>query len=480
MKKIAFVISEIRTHEHLSISVLSANLKKHGHATSLIYFANNPFNKPKILNDLQKEDPDFVAFSFMSGMKYHYIDLANYIKQHMDIPIIVGGPAATFDKKMQKPDTPFDAVCIGEGDFAILDFVENYNKNNPSKIENWIINLPNDKQLISGLSPLVEPLDQLPMPDYSIIYDNDAFLKNMKLKMFISGRGCPYKCTYCFNHKFNEMYKSKGPIIRHKSVDYFIEEILQVKKKYPLEGIIFEDDIFIIDKGWLEEFAQKYPAKVGLPYICYIRPNLVNKDIVRLLKLSNCYSVRVAVECGNEELRNKILKRNLSDKQIINACNLLHEADIKIGTINILGLPTETKDNMYETLKLNQTCKPDNVSANIFIPLPGVELTDYAIQKDLLDEDFVTSKTTYHSSQMKYPQEIKNFLSRFQPLFPFYVLNPWLQKLSPLFNLFPVWSLKAFETFYRLFRLRKYYPPVSFDLLNKLKAIYRYSLYIFR
>ena len=83
--------------------------------------------------------------------------------------------------------------------------------------------------------------------------------------MFISGRGCPYQCTYCFNHKYNQMYKGKGNIIRHKSVDYFLEEILQVKKEYPLEGIIFEDDIFIIDKGWLEEFAIKYSKKIGLP-----------------------------------------------------------------------------------------------------------------------------------------------------------------------------------------------------------------------
>lgn len=480
MGKITFIISEIRTHEHLSISVLSSNLKKHGHETSLIYFPNDPYNKSKILDALKKEMPDFIAFSFMSGMKQHYIDLANYIKQNMDALIIVGGPAATFDTRMHGTDMPFDAVCIGEGDFAILHFVENYNKNAPSRIENWIINLNNGKQLISELSPLVNPLDQLPMPDYNIIYDNDPFLKNMKLKMFISGRGCPYKCTYCFNHKFNSMYKGKGPIIRHKSVDYFIEEILQVKKKYPLEGIIFEDDIFIIDKVWLEEFSQKYPQKIGLPYICYIRPNLVNKDIVRLLKLSNCYSVRVAIECGNEELRNKILKRNLSDKQIINACDLLHKADIKIGTINILGLPAETKDNMIETLKLNQTCSPNNVSANLFMPLPGVELTDYAIREGLLEDNFVTSKTTYHSSQMKYPHDIKIFLPKFQTLFPLYVLNPHLQKLSPLLNLFPISILKLFETLYRLYRLKNYYPPVSFNLSNKLKTIYRYFLYILR
>jgi len=477
MKKITFVVSEPMLHEQLSIMYLSAALKKYGHKTSLVFYPTDPYNKDKIIKALRVEKPDLIAFSFMSGMKEHYIELGWYIKKCLDTPIIIGGPAPTFDKKLSQEASPFDAICIGEGDLAIIEFIENYDIDNPSRISNFVIK-SNGTILSSELMDLIDPLDQLPFPDRAILYNKDNFLKNAGIKMFMSGRGCPYRCTYCFNHIYNQMYKGKGSIIRHKSVDYFLEEILQVKSDYPLEGIIFEDDIFVIDKAWLEEFAQKYPRKIGLPYMCYVRPNLVNREVVRHLKESNCYSVRVSVEAGNERIRNMLLKRNLSDKQIISCCNMLHEANIKVQTINMIGLPTETIENIYETLRLNQICKPHHVTANMFMPLPGVEITSFAIQKGLLDENFTSPKTVYHSSSMRYPDDVKRFLTPFQRLFPLFVMFPSSLKLAPFLMRIPNPILKIFDTVYRLYRNSRFYPPVRISISNKFEALKRYFSYI--
>lgn len=475
MKKITFVISEERLHEQLSIMALSAALKGAGHETSLVFIQNDPLNKNKILNALKKEEPDFIALSFMSSVKDHYMSLAHYIKQNMDTPIIIGGPAATFDQNLMSiKDHPFDAVCIGEADLSIVEFVNKYNNGKDAGISNFIVKTDNGNQVKGALLDLVDPLDSLPFPDSSIIYDHDNFLGNSKIKMFISGRGCPYQCTYCFNHEYNSMYRGKGMIIRHKSVDYFLEEIRKVKEKYPLEGIIFEDDIFIIDKKWLAEFAVKYPKQIGLPYMCYVRPNLVNKEIARLLKISGCYSTRVAIECGNKDLRNKILKRNLTDEQILKSCQILHDENLKVGTINILGLPTETIDNMKETFRINRACNPDHVSANIFIPLPGVELTSFAIKEGLLDENCNSSKSTHHISEMKYPDDIKSFLYPYKSLFPLLVKNPGLDKISRLLMRLPQKVLKGIDSGYRLYSNAKFYPPVRFTLRDKLRALRRY------
>lgn len=482
MKKVTFVISEVMMHEQLSIMSLSASLKKSGHNASLIFFQNDPFNKDKILREIKKECPDFIAFSFMSYAKKHYIDLGNYIKQYLDIPIIIGGSAATFDISLSDfHNNPFDAVCIGEGDSSIVIFTNKYNRENISEaLPNFVIRLGNDEKLKGDLLDLVDPLDQLPFPDRRIIYDKDNFLKNSKIKMFMSGRGCPYRCTYCFNHKYNNMYKNKGKIIRQKSVDYFLEEISQVKKEYPLEGAIFEDDIFILNKEWLEEFAKKYPRLIGLPYMCYVRPDLVTKEIAMLLKQSGCYSVRVAVECGNEYFRNKILKRGLSDEQILKSCRILHDVNLKVGTINIIGLPTETIYNMKETLALNRACKPEHVSANMFMPLPGVDLTIFAVENGLLDEKFVTPKSSHHASEMKYPDDIRKFLYPFKALFPLMVGKKYIEKLTPLLMKLPQPLLKIIDISYRLYSNSKFYPSVSFNICDKWKALCRYLSVVFK
>ena len=476
MKKITFVISEERLHEQLSIMALSATLKNAGHETSLVFFETDPMNKHKIVTALKEEHPDFIAFSFMSSVKEQYLELGRHIKQSMDVPIIIGGPAATFDQTLYNwDDNPFDAICVGEGDFSIVDFVNKYkNGNSEIGLNNFILRSCKGSHSNVGLEDLVDPLDELPFPDRKIIYDKDDFLKNSRVKMFISGRGCPYKCTYCFNHVYNSMYKGKGKIIRHKSVDYFLEEISQIQKDYPLEGIIFEDDIFILEKDWLAEFAAKYPSKIGLPYMCYVRPNLVNRELARLLKISGCYSARVAIECGNESLRNKILKRNLSTEQIVKSCQMLHDEGLKIGTINILGLPSETIENMKETLEINRACNPEHISANLFMPLPGVELTSFAIEKGLLGKEFSSPKSSHHVSEMKYPDDVKKFLYPFKALFPIMVQGKYMEKLFPLLMKFPLPVLKMIDICYRVYRNKKFYPPVRFSISDKIRAFRRY------
>ena len=341
-------------------------------------------------------------------------------------------------------------------------------------IANFIIHGKNGNSINGELIDLIDPLDELEFPDREIIYNNDDFLRNSKIKMFMSGRGCPYKCTYCFNHMYNKMYKGKGKIIRKKSVDYFIEEINRVKHNYSLEGIIFEDDIFIINEEWLNEFAEKYSKKISLPYMCYVRPNLVNKQIARLLKKSGCHSARVAIECGNQDLRNKILKRNLTDNQILKSCEILHNEDLKVGTINILGLPTETIDNMYETLKLNRQCKPHHVSANMFMPLPGVDLTYYAIEQGLLDKEFEAPKSSHHISEMKYPIEIRDFLYPYKALFPIMVRNRKVEKWFKILRKVPRPILRFLDSVYRLYRNKILYPPVKFGISDTLRAVKRY------
>lgn len=476
MKKITFIISETKLHEHLSIMALSASLKKAGHETSLVFFQNDPLNKAKIIKALEKESPDIIALSFMSCVKDHYVDLGLSIKQHRDIPIIIGGPAATFDEGLHVPSNhPFDAICIGEGDLSIVEFLNSYkNSNNSASMPNFLLRTGNGNGVKDNLLDLIDPLDQLPFPDRKIIYDKDDFLRNSKIKMFMSGRGCPYQCTYCFNHKYNSMYKGKGRVIRHKSVEYFLEEVQQIKKEYPLEGIIFEDDIFVMNKEWLAEFAAKYPKKIGLPYMCYVRPNLVTQEIAGLLKESGCYSVRVAIECGNEPLRNKILKRNLSDEQILKCCQVLHNEGLKVGTINILGLPTETIENMEETLKLNRACEPEHVSANMFMPLPGVDLTHFAIKEGLLDESFASPKSSHHVSQMKYSDDVIKFLYPFKALFPLMVQNKYMRDKASLLMKLPKPFLKIIDSSYRLYRNSRFYPPVRFGIRDKLRSLRRY------
>ncbi len=102
------------------------------------------------------------------------------------------------------------------------------------------------------MRPYVEDLDSLPFPDRALVYERDPIAARGKIKHFLTGRGCPYNCTYCFNHALSEIYRGKGQRFRQRSVDNVIEEVRWVRDHYPLEFVVFVDDTFVLSKpsGW--------------------------------------------------------------------------------------------------------------------------------------------------------------------------------------------------------------------------------------
>ena len=109
----------------------------------------------------------------------------------------------------------------------------------------------------------MEDLDSLPFPDRALVYERDPIAARSKIKHFLTGRGCPYNCTYCFNHALSEIYRGKGQRFRQRSVDNVIEEVRWVRDHYPLEFVVFVDDTFVLSHEWLAEFAEKYPRQIG-------------------------------------------------------------------------------------------------------------------------------------------------------------------------------------------------------------------------
>lgn len=274
------------------------------------------------------------------------------------------------------------------------------------------------KILENPLTDLVADLDTLPVPDRSVIYDKNEILAQFPLKAFFAGRGCPFNCSYCFNHAYNRMYQGKGRILRLKSVKYLINEIKDVRNNYPMKFIKFHDDIFGLDMQWLAEFADIYPKEVGLPFLSYSRANIIKEEYCRLLKKAGCYSTSLAFEVGNEKLRNTVLHRNMTDTQIIEGCKTIKKYGIRIYSLNMVGLPGETEADMIQTIKLNQKIGVDYADASIFQPYPGTDLTRYSIEQGFLDSQAHVYESQFSKSVLNYPQPFKDMIYIIHKLFP--------------------------------------------------------------
>jgi radical SAM superfamily enzyme YgiQ (UPF0313 family) len=179
--------------------------------------------------------------------------------------------------------------------------------------------------------------------------------------------------------------------MRFKEVPRFIEELKAYLALYPNTwGFVFEDDIFGVSKKWLEEFAKIYPREVGLPYGCNMRPNLVTPELVKALAETGCRRVNMAIESGDDEVRNFILNRNLAREKLVRAFRLFKEAGVEVKSYNIVGSPHETPAAVLETIKINAEIDPEYMQLTIFYPYEGTPLFDLVVDEHLMADREVT------------------------------------------------------------------------------------------
>ncbi len=431
--KVLFVVKKIIFHEYFGIMYLSAILKGAGHKTDLLVV-----DKMDVDRKLKEYNPDILAYSITTGIHKYYLDLNRKIKAKFNIPSVFGGPHCTFFPETIKEEG-VDILLMGESEYAFLDVVNAMEKG--EKVDNIsnVVVLKEGRIKINPVRPLVEDLDSIPFPDRDIIYKYSN-LGKLKINGFFSGRGCPYACTYCFNHKINELYKGKGRIVRKRSVDNFIEEVLEVKKRYPLGFVRIMDDTFILSTDeWLEEFAEKFKTKVGLPFFCMVRANLVNEKNARLLAKAGCISVAMGIESGDDEIRNAVMKRNITKRQMIDAARLLHKNKIKIMSENILGLPSGSLEKDLKTLKLNIRCRIDFALASIFQPYPKTELAEFAIKGGYFDGNYKKIEESYRfGSVLNFSEKEKRQIKNLQDLFGITVAFPWMLPITKILIKLPL------------------------------------------
>jgi len=401
--------------ESIGIANLSGILKAHGHETDLLLVSHTP----DLIGAITRYDPGLIAFSALTGVHHSLEQLAVQIKQHLNIPIIVGGPHPTYSPDMI--DRPgIDIICRGEGELAMLELAEAMEHGRDvTKIRNLVVKTRNGAIHRNDIRPPV-PLDELPFPDRELYYKY-KFLRDMPMKRFISSMGCPYPCTFCHEPVIREMYRkeTKSDYLRRKSVPRIVAEIRYIAERYPLNHVHFSDDLFFIRNSykWLEEFADVYGTQVGIPFNCNIRYDSVNQHAADLLEKAHCYGAAVGLESGSEEIREVVIKKRSKNENIVEGARLLREKRIKVLTTNMIGLPGETLDNAMETVELNMRLKSDYVRANTFLLFPGLPLVEYARKMGFIDKDFDIDKQIAESQEITlktpYAKEFRNIASLF-------------------------------------------------------------------
>jgi len=523
MAKILFVERDVEYIDPMNVMLLSALARQRGHATFLTILSQDDLEE-----DLRRLKPDVVAFSAKTGEHTTYFQANAVVKRYApSIRTIMGGPHPTFFPGLiERQD--FDAIGVGECDDGWRDWLDGVaagravddipnivTRANAAKVLRAKRKAPELVQLAGAtasarpeydleidptfLRPRKTVLDDLPFYDRELVY-RKTHLARFPLRSFMSSRGCPYQCTYCFEPRFNAMYAGKGPIYNRYSVTRLCAELRELCERWPTQFVKFYDDMFILDRKvdpWLEEFAEVYPREVGRPFFCLTRANVLTPANLAAMKRAGLHSLTMSIEAGNEYVRNTIVKRHMKQQQIVDAYDLCSREGIVTFANTILGIPVRTDvmkaqgktaiDYDIESLDINIRCRVTYADFPVLHPYPGCELTDYAVRNGFFDGDF---DKLFFSYQAESPFACFSATEALQQknlslLGPICVMFPnarWLRDLTvkvliklPLTKLyfFPWYLAKGYLNVVRVYPMRLSLPSLVRNVVYSVRREWR-------
>jgi len=421
--------------ESIAIEYLSAFLKKEGHEVSLFFdplLFDNYLVKNKIMNTIfshqsslidsvVKFNPDITAFSGLTDNYVWCCDIAREIKRRIKTTVVFGGLHPTAVPHRVLKNNFIDFVIIGEGEEAMVELADCLVSGKKiSDIRNLVYR-HNSRVIINDPRPPLKDLDGLPFPDKDLFFRqyhnliNDGYLIS-------SSRGCLYRCSYCNWNLIEKMY---GKYYRWRSPGNVIKELVWAKERYAIKRVQFMDSIFTYNKKWLEEFLPDYKEKVGIPFFCYIYPSpLIDKKLIDMLQDAGCVTMTMGVQTINPKLRKEIYLRTETNEHVKHCIALIKKA--RIGLIlGFILFPTQTEQEVINTLKFCYENKPDFAVGQWLMYFPGAEVINISKRLSILNdndiEDIEEGRDKFPYFKKQYP--IKN-ISKIANLFLFSGIIP--------------------------------------------------------
>ena len=390
-------------------SILSST-RAAGHETDILIVKTRE-EYSKVTDSLESFQPQIVGFTAVSSQYCFVKELSKIIKQRTPETICVcGGVHPTINPDCIAECDALDGIFRGESEGPFVDFIRAVENGKDYKETDNYAYVKNGTVRMNSLRPLLHSLDELPFSDR----DQYPLADQMTFDAiaFFFSRGCPYLCTYCSNHALARQYGLVKSSIRYRSPESCMEEIGTCLKRFPrAHTFYFYDDIFGINKEWRNKFCELYRKRFKIRFLVLLRANLVDEEFLKLLKEAGCYCISFGVESGNEYIRNKVMKRGMPQKKIIEVFDMTHRLGIRTTALNIIGVPGETEEMLWDTIRLNQKIRPTNSGINVFYPYKGTVLGDYCFKHNLVNmnvyNDFSNER---RESVLNYDQEWKDKL----------------------------------------------------------------------
>ena len=379
------------------VAHLTALLKKAGHQVGFWQLCDELEPLPteeQFVQRLARESPDILAFSVVTNQWAYTQTLAKWARPRFAIPFVIGGIHTLSNVEEVLKTGLFDYAFRGECENAFLEFVTRWQRGQSVEAVPNLACLREGQIRVNPVGPLPE-LTRLPLKDYeSMDFQRLIDAKNGWVGLMAS-RGCPFSCTYCFNHVMVEAYRKdlhcsfqRLNYIRRFGVGQMIEEIAYLLKNYRnIRTFIFDDDLFTFDRAYVTEFCEAYRKVTQTPFVVNAHVGFFDDRCASALAAANCAIVKFGVESGSPKIRRTILNRHMSNESIVKAIAAVHRHGMHSSVFIIIGFPHEDPDDVFDTIRLLATAKPTLFRWTYFFPFPGTRAHEISVEGGFIDSE---------------------------------------------------------------------------------------------
>lgn len=396
----------------LGLGYLAAVLEKAGHSVGILDLCANGSDYKQALRFLLKERPDIVGISATTpNIEQAYI-LAKNIKESLGVPIVMGGPHATFyPDEIFRDSKDIDIIVLGEGENAIIGLVDALQEKKPLGAVPGIRWKNLKGEIVRNAVPVFEKnLDIIPFPARHLFKNKHYTLSpnsNRKLTVtsMITSRGCPYsRCLFCFKEgEHISQYRRRSP-------GNVISEIKWLVSNYGTRKITFWDDDFAINNGWISEFCGLIKnEKLDIAWSCYGRVDTVSEAMLKNMREGGCFSIHYGFESGNQDILNK-LNKGTTLEQARQAVKWTQAAGIETKGSFMLFLPEENPLKAKKTIDFALELDLDSASFIPFRPFRGTKFYETAIAEGKVYPGAVLFAVGYLPSGYRSIKEALNVL----------------------------------------------------------------------
>lgn len=394
------VIFPVMGAENISVCYLSTVLKRAGHTVKAafdrsLFDDQQYFSFPllhrlfsetdKMVEQIIREKPDVLAMSVFTDNYQWSLNVAREVRKRHECVTVWGGmhPTACREEVIQRDEV--DYMIVGEGEGPLAELLGALDKGaSPDNIPNlWL--KKNGTVIRNKPRPLMSPED-FPEVDKTIY---EKFIPMKQYYLTVTAKGCIARCSYCLQNFLANWEKEEalGPFLREKPVDAVLNELKVMKKRYGIRYVDIKNNVLSGNRKWLNEFLERYPAEVGLPFRIMGHPLLFQEDLAGKLKKAGCHHIQIGIESLNPSVRKEILLRNETNEQIVRALDSIDAAGINFSADLIVGLPGESEEDLIRALKLLVKYRR-LIRASIFWLqyLPKVAITRRAIAQGYIDK----------------------------------------------------------------------------------------------